>query len=187
MIVGADPGVAGAIAVITDGPFVRSLHRLTLPCDGLLRFLDDPRGIIKLVVVETQMPMPRQGRTSIGKQMAGFGRMLGTCEGLGLPTLTILPAVWKRKAGLLARGELDRVAADRTVADRTVADRTVADRTVADRKALILPHAHAVPNFTACLPRRCSKELEIACADAVCLALAAVQGRSGFEAYRWRF
>jgi hypothetical protein len=185
---GIDPGVAGAVAVLTDGPFVNSLHRLLLPCDGLLRFLDDPRGIIKLVVVETQTPMPRQGRTSIGKQMAGYGRILGTCEGLGLPVSTILPAVWKRKVGLLARDQAmrDRLGRDRLGRDRLGRDRHTSLR-VTGRKALILPHAHAVPNFTACLPRRCSKELEIACADAVCLALAAVQGRSGFEAYKWWF
>jgi len=210
MIVGVDPGVSGAVAVLSPGPGVELLLPLPAKPAAFLRPLADA---IELVVIEQQSPMPRQGIASAGKQMLGYGVLVGICEALELPYETIQAVAWKRRLGLLARrprllagdirlrdgahrwrrgyenwGKAERVKKMQEAAKAERAERVErlygdsgADRMA--RKREILPHARAVSNFTACLPHQCSQEFEIAAADAVMLALAAVMVNPQLKSY----
>jgi len=167
MIIGIDPGIFGAAAIIGAGTKVISLARL--PADAvdlaaLLRAVDDPRGVVRLVVVETQTAMPRQGRTSIAGQMRGYGQILGVCAGLGIPVETIAPVVWKRRVGLISARSRSR-----------------------SEKAWSLVHARTLPNFAACEPKRCNQALLVGMADAALMALAAVIVKPSYKPYHWRF
>src|SRR5215467_13841665 len=92
MLVGIDPGVDGAIALIDHGPRVVALW----PCEpSMLRHVDVERAI-----VESQWAMPRQGRSAIAAQMRNYGRVIGACEALGVRMLFVQPGQWKRVVGL---------------------------------------------------------------------------------------
>jgi len=110
VIVGIDPGVSGAIAVISgtdcvglhDMPtFPKSSGRgLEVACGPLVAILARPRLATAKVYVEKVHSMPGQGVTS----MFGFGRSLGAVEGalaaLDMMMVLVSPQKWKSMAGL---------------------------------------------------------------------------------------
>src|SRR5262249_6924113 len=139
---------------------------------SMLRHVDVERAI-----VESQWAMPRQGRSAIAAQMRNYGRVVGACEALGVRMMFVQPGQWKRFVGLNRKHRLD-------VGDRRDDPVTLSQ---SRWKALVVPHARAVPGFVDALPARATKAFTVGAADAVCLALAAVQRLEGFERYRWRF
>ena len=97
MIIGIDPGKAGAIAFITP----TTTDAMPMPLSGkeidgtaiaerLRELLPD------LVVIEKAQAMPGQGVTSMFNYGKGFGLILGVCEALGVPYRLITPQAWKK-------------------------------------------------------------------------------------------
>jgi len=191
-IVGIDPGIFGAVAIIRSGPQIAEITNIPIDAAGLaglLRLTDDPRGSIGLVVVELQTAMPRQGRTAIATQMRRYGEILGVCEALGLPVRTIAPVAWKRRFGLLRLNAGDVLGPPPVPTTRRQSElmtRRQSQAAAMARKRESLAHAHAVPNFTVSMPKRCNMQLQIGMADATLLALAAVAGDPLYKPFHWR-
>ena len=165
-IIGIDPGVDGAIAVVDPGPRVSTLWALPKERKADLFRLICSQFDIERAVIESQWAMPRQGRSAIAEQMRAYGEIQGVLQALELRVLYVRAADWKRRVGL-TRGS--------------------ASMTNTAWKARILPHARAVPGFVDALPVRCTKAFEIGAADATCMALATANTIPGLERYRWRF
>src|SRR5215831_6469240 len=144
MMIGIDPGRFGAIAVIWGA----QIELLPLP-DDVTAFVDVVRGITccetaAAAAVERQQPYPRQGRTSIASQMRGFGAILGALAALNVPTIEIMPQVWRRRLGLGA-----------------------------DKAESLRYCKEHVSGFAAALERSGCRRRDVAigCADAACVAL----------------
>jgi len=97
MIVGIDPGKAGGIAFISpDGVNdAMAMPLMGKDIDGaevaaILRSLN-----ADTVIIEKSQAMPGQGVTSMFNYGAGFGRLLGICEALGLSYRLVTPQRWK--------------------------------------------------------------------------------------------
>lgn len=107
MILGLDPGKAGALAIIDEldtgrVPVVMDMRYLgDIPDVG---WLDDQvfdTGVRPvLVVVENQQPMPKQGLVSTYQNGVGYGALLAWATLLQVPFITPRPSVWKRKMGV---------------------------------------------------------------------------------------
>lgn len=101
-IVGVDPGIAGAVALLDGRGDV-----LDMPAnprdlwDSLSAWRADYHDLH--AYVEKAQPMPRQGVASTFKTGYGYGVIIGLLAGLGIPYETVTPAVWKRKMGLWGR------------------------------------------------------------------------------------
>jgi crossover junction endodeoxyribonuclease RuvC len=107
MLLGIDPGISGAIAVL-DLETLDLIDGFVLPSgDGrinvadLLDHLDDLAPLpIGQVVIENVHSMPRQGVSTTFT----FGRAFGTIEGVMLarrvPVDYIAPHVWKKKLSM---------------------------------------------------------------------------------------
>ena len=103
MVLGADPGQTGALALLTDGGDLLEVADMpTVKVNGKDR-VSAPllSGIFRawaprLVVIERVGAMPGQGVSS----MFAFGYSAGILEGAaamaGLPVVFVQPAVWKR-------------------------------------------------------------------------------------------
>src|SRR5690554_6486644 len=97
MIVGIDPGKAGGIAFISPtGEYAAAPMPIAGKeidageiADRLRMFKPDT------VIIEKSQAMPGQGVTSMFNYGAGFGRLLGICEALGLPYRLVTPQRWK--------------------------------------------------------------------------------------------
>ena len=112
-VIGIDPGLTGAIAVLTEGgEFVQGI---TMPSGGgrvliaeLVEFLTPwiEEHSIAMVVIEAVHSHPGQGVASTFK----FGRSLGAVEGaieaLALPLLPMPPQTWKARLSL-PKGDKD--------------------------------------------------------------------------------
>lgn len=124
-ILGVDPGLHGALAVIgadyadvTDVPTnvrrVNNKDKNQIDPYRLAVWLEIHRPRIMFAVIEQVGTMPSQGVTSA----FNFGFTTGVLHGLvaacGIPIRTVSPQVWKRKFGLLgqdkdaSRGEASR-------------------------------------------------------------------------------
>ncbi len=117
LFVGIDPGLSGALAAVTDsGDFV-SVHdapTLTVKKGGGKKrvYLESEmvkivEGLmtcyeIRLVGLENQHAMPKQGVTSVFSLGMGFGLWLGILAGCKLPYERIEPGTWKRDMGLVS-------------------------------------------------------------------------------------
>lgn len=109
MIIGVDPGIHGAVALVTDGgdllrvwdmPVVevRGKKRVSAPLlAGIVR-----EAQARLAVLEDVGAMPGQGVTS----MFSFGRSAGLGEGicaaLGVAVVMVRPADWKKSLKVTA-------------------------------------------------------------------------------------
>ncbi len=98
MIVGIDPGKAGGLAYI--GSEIVGAGAMPMPLSGkdidgheLAMVLDNWKP--DTVIIEKSQAMPGQGVTSMFNYGAGFGRLLGICEALGLPYRLVTPQRWK--------------------------------------------------------------------------------------------
>lgn len=108
-VVGVDPGVTGAVAVIIDGHLVAvfDMPMHDSRCDG--RALADMFGAvaeqapIATVVVEDTHPMPKNGSIASFKLGLNTGVTLGVVQTLQLPLRRVPPATWKRGSGLIGK------------------------------------------------------------------------------------
>src|SRR5687768_17347627 len=113
-MLGIDPGLTGAIAVLDATGTLVALHdtpTLTLRVQRGTRQAYDVPGMVALlrpyaghgghVLLEEAQGMPGQGVRSMFTTGLGFGLWLGILAALGLPYTLVRPAVWKRQCGLL--------------------------------------------------------------------------------------
>ena len=111
-LVGIDPGLDGALAVIDaqeeirhliDMPTVRGLRGKrkvdVAALASVLREIHDDG--CDAAVVENVHAMPGNGTVSMFGFGVSFGVLLGALEATGFRVITVEPAAWKRKAGLI--------------------------------------------------------------------------------------
>lgn len=108
IVIGIDPGLSGALGILTDAgefvavhdlPVIRD-HNLAWIDGGLLRSMILEHSGPKRVVIERVSAMPKQGVSSSFQFGVGFGSILGVVQSLGLPIEFVRPAIWKRAMGL---------------------------------------------------------------------------------------
>jgi crossover junction endodeoxyribonuclease RuvC len=112
-IIGIDPGLSGAIAILEDNK-VKEIFDIPVMPEGkknkrqlnsaqLVKLLKD--HIYKdeeiVVVVENVSAMPGQGVTSMFNFGQTFGAIKGICAALGLPIFFVRPAKWKKHFDLI--------------------------------------------------------------------------------------
>ncbi len=112
-IIGIDPGLNGAIAVLQNNKVIE-IHDIPVMTDGkknkrqlnsaqlvkLLKnnFQDEADTV---VVVEQVNAMPGQGVTSMFNFGQTFGAIKGICAALNLPIFFVRPAKWKKHFDLI--------------------------------------------------------------------------------------
>ena len=112
-VIGIDPGLSGAIAVLEDKK-VLSIFEMPVMSEGKKnkRQLNSALlvNIIKqnmkkneeiVVVVEQVNAMPGQGVTSMFNFGQTFGAIKGVCAALGLPIYFVRPSKWKKHFELI--------------------------------------------------------------------------------------
>ncbi len=112
-IIGIDPGLSGAIAVLEDNNVLQILdmpvmaegkkNKRQLNSAELVRLLKE--NIIKneevSIVVEQVNAMPGQGVTSMFNFGQTFGAIKGICAALNLPIFFVRPSKWKKHYELI--------------------------------------------------------------------------------------
>ena len=98
-LIGIDPGLTGAIAVLNGG---RLVEVTDMPVAGpavdpyaLTGILAD-YGRVDRVIVEQQQAMPRQGVSSTFKTGCNYGRILGVLAALQRPVTHVTPSAWTK-------------------------------------------------------------------------------------------
>ena len=112
-IIGIDPGLSGAIAILEDGK-IKELFDMPVMPDGkknkrqlnnalLVKLIKDNIKNIEdtVMVVEQVNAMPGQGVTSMFNFGQTFGAIKGICAALGLPIFFVRPAKWKKHFELI--------------------------------------------------------------------------------------
>ena len=117
-VIGIDPGLDGAVALLEDGEF-KAVHDMPTYVDSAGKRVVDARGVAvllhnykpDLVVIEQVGAMPRANpktgqKVKMGAQsMFNFGRGFGLVEAgaliLQLDIEYVRPAAWQRKCGLI--------------------------------------------------------------------------------------
>tara|TARA_B100001093_G_scaffold433676_1_gene430760 strand:+ start:117 stop:608 length:492 start_codon:yes stop_codon:yes gene_type:complete len=112
-IIGVDPGLSGAIAILEDNK-VLNIFDMPVMSEGkknkrqlnsaqLVKLLKD--NVLKndevSVVVEQVNAMPGQGVTSMFNFGQTFGAIKGVCAALGLPIFFVRPSKWKKHFELI--------------------------------------------------------------------------------------
>lgn len=133
LIMGIDPGLTGAAAVLEADGRYRTLFDLPVIRDRSLAWIDGDRLLSALleakgsdaahVVIERVSAMPGQGvSSSFGFGMT-FGSILAAVQALRLPLEFVTPGQWKRALGLAAdkRAALDRARLLFPIADLSLA------------------------------------------------------------------
>jgi hypothetical protein len=123
-IIGIDPGLSGALAVLTPDGTLEALcdtPTLTLRTSRGTRQEYDGPGLVGLlapyagpqshVSIEEAQAMPGQGTRSMFTIGLGMGIWLGMLGALGLAHTRIRPHVWKRRLGLTSDKEQARLRA----------------------------------------------------------------------------
>ena len=107
-VVGVDPGVTGAIAVIIDGR-LKSVWDMPMHdsrCDGA-HVHEILEGVAMAhdttVVVEDTQPMPKNGSIASFKLGLNTGVVLGVVQSMSLPLRRVRPSDWKRGQGLIGK------------------------------------------------------------------------------------
>ena len=112
-IIGIDPGLSGAIAILENNKVLNVFDMPTmsegkknkkqLNSAQLVKLLRD--NIVKdeevSVVVEQVNAMPGQGVTSMFNFGQTFGAIKGVCAALGLPIFFVRPSKWKKHFELI--------------------------------------------------------------------------------------
>lgn len=108
-----DPGLTGAIAVFRDGepseigdmPVLQRGDWREVDAERLATLLRSVRseysGASFSACVEKVGARPGDGGTSAFRFGEGFGKVKATLEVLGIPYELVIPAVWKRRMGLI--------------------------------------------------------------------------------------
>ena len=113
IVVGIDPGLSGAIAIL-EGKKVVSLFDMPVMAEGkknkrqlnsaqLVNILkDNTKSNAEIaVVVEQVNAMPGQGVTSMFNFGQTFGAIKGVCAALKLPIFFVRPSKWKKHFELI--------------------------------------------------------------------------------------
>ena len=113
IIIGIDPGVSGAICILTDGKITK-IYEMPTMIDGkknkkqvngaevtniINKELVNEKDIN--VVIEHVSAMPGQGVTSMFNFGQSFGVLKGICAALKLPVHFIRPVKWKKHFNLI--------------------------------------------------------------------------------------
>ena len=113
IIIGIDPGVSGAICILTDGK-ITEIYEMPTMIDGkknkkqvngaevtniINKELVNEKDIN--VVIEHVSGMPGQGVTSMFNFGQSFGVLKGICAALKLPVHFIRPVKWKKHFNLI--------------------------------------------------------------------------------------
>ena len=112
-IIGIDPGLSGAIAVLEDNK-IKEIFDMPVMADGkknkrqlnsahLVKLIKDNIKDIDetVMVVEQVNAMPGQGVTSMFNFGQTFGAIKGICAAIGLPIYFVRPAKWKKHFELI--------------------------------------------------------------------------------------
>lgn len=117
LYLGIDPGLGGYVAVLDQDqgqvelsptPTADSSRdgRRRYDLQGMLRILLSlPAEKRKLCVLERAQAMPKNGGVANFSAGYGYGLWRMALTASVVPTLEIAPAIWKRKLGILGRGE----------------------------------------------------------------------------------
>jgi hypothetical protein len=124
MILGIDPGLTGAVAVLDAAGALVALHdtpvltlrtsrgtRQEYDVPGLVALLGPYAGLQTHVMIEEAQAMPGQGTRSMFTIGLGMGVWLGILGALGLAYTRVRPGVWKRSLGLSSDKEQARLRA----------------------------------------------------------------------------
>ena len=113
IIIGIDPGVSGAICILTDGK-ITEIYEMPTMIDGkknkkqvngaeitniINKEIVNEKDIN--VVIEHVSAMPGQGVTSMFNFGQSFGVLKGICAALKLPVHFIRPVKWKKHFNLI--------------------------------------------------------------------------------------
>jgi crossover junction endodeoxyribonuclease RuvC len=118
-IVGIDPGISGAFALLVGGQIEQIIDMPTIMVRGRARVtaagvVDNLVGLNPhRVVIEEVGVMPRQGIASGFSFGYGAGILEGVCAALGHPVTMVRPNVWKREANVPADKGAARMMATR--------------------------------------------------------------------------
>jgi crossover junction endodeoxyribonuclease RuvC len=112
-IIGVDPGLSGAIAILEDNK-IKELFDMPVMPDGkknkrqlnsalLVKLIKDNIKNLEdtVMIVEQVHAMPGQGVTSMFNFGQTFGAIKGICAALGLPIFFVRPAKWKKHFELI--------------------------------------------------------------------------------------
>jgi crossover junction endodeoxyribonuclease RuvC len=107
-VVGIDPGLSGALALLVHGQVALVCDLPTMELRGGKRQLNC-RGLAEIlkemepdeVVVEQVGSMPRQGVSSVFSFGMTYGMIQGVTLALNLPLHLITPQTWKKHFGLI--------------------------------------------------------------------------------------
>ena len=112
-IIGIDPGLSGAIAILEDKK-IEELFDMPVMPDGkknkrqlnsalLVKLIKDNIKDLEdtVMIVEQVNAMPGQGVTSMFNFGQTFGAIKGICAALGLPIFFVRPAKWKKHFELI--------------------------------------------------------------------------------------
>ena len=114
-IIGIDPGLSGAIAILENNKVLKVFEMPTMAegkknkrqVNGSQIFNEISKRIHKdsnqdiRVVIEQVSAMPGQGVTSMFNFGQSFGTLKGICSAMQLPMYFIRPAKWKKYFGLI--------------------------------------------------------------------------------------
>ena len=114
IIVGIDPGIAGAICFFSDGKVIDVIDMPTMAegkknkkqvngaqiYNEFLKRIDKKDDEIR-VVIEQVSAMPGQGVTSMFNFGQSFGILKGICSAMQLPMFFVRPAKWKKYFNLI--------------------------------------------------------------------------------------
>lgn len=116
---GIDPGLGGALAVLSDGDLQTILDMPIMPVGNynevdaslLARYLREARalhpGAYFSACLERVGARPGDGGTSAFRFGEGFGKVKGVLEVLAIPFVMPVPAQWKRYYGLIGKEKDD--------------------------------------------------------------------------------
>ena len=112
-IIGIDPGLSGAIAILEDSK-IKELFDMPVMPDGkknkrqlnsalLVKLIKNSIKNLEdtVMVVEQVNAMPGQGVTSMFNFGQTFGAIKGICAALELPIFLVRPAKWKKHFELI--------------------------------------------------------------------------------------
>ena len=112
-VIGIDPGLSGAIAVLKDKKIQEIFDVPVMPEGKKNKRQLNSAQLVKLlkdiisdneevaVIVENVSAMPGQGVTSMFNFGQTFGAIKGICAALGLPIFFVRPAKWKKHFDLI--------------------------------------------------------------------------------------
>jgi crossover junction endodeoxyribonuclease RuvC len=110
IVLGLDPGLSGALAILNEDGTLDSVHDLPVVRDGKLAWIDGgrlqsmlidgQRGRTAKAFVERVHAMPKQGVSSSFNFGVGFGSVLSILQARHVSIELVQPMLWKRATGL---------------------------------------------------------------------------------------